>query len=59
MKLGNYTLRKPWTKMVDVPFEEEIYDAIRSSIVDDMINEVKADAKFNVELLSHYREKGI
>ena len=58
MKLGKYTLRKPWTKLVDVPFDEEVYAAIRSSIVDDMIREAKADAKFNVKLLNHYREKG-
>ena len=58
MKLGKYTLRKPWVKMVDVPFDEEVYAAIRSSIVDDMIREVKADAEYNVEILNHYREKG-
>jgi len=57
MKLGKYTLRKPWTKLVDVPFDEEVYAAIRSSIVDDMIREVKADAEYNVELLNHYRGK--
>lgn len=58
MKIGPYTLRKPWVKMVDVDFPEEVYRAVRASIVDDMINEAKADAKFNVELLRHYREKG-
>ena len=58
MKLGKYTLRKPWVKMVDIPFDEEVYAAIRSSIVDDLIRDVKADAKYSVEILNHYREKG-
>jgi hypothetical protein len=36
MKIGPYTLRKPWTKLVDVPIEEEIYWAIRKSIQEDI-----------------------
>lgn len=57
MKLGRYTLRKPWTKLVDIEFPEEIYTAIRKSIVDDMIREAKDNAKYDVEILRHYREK--
>lgn len=57
MKLGKYTLRKPWTKLVDIDFPEEIYTAIRKSIVDDMIKEAKDNAKYDVEILRHYREK--
>ena len=57
MKLGKYTLRKPWTKLVDIDFPEEIYTAIRKSIVDDMIREAKDNAKYDVEILRHYREK--
>lgn len=57
MKLGKYTLRKPWVKMVDIEFAETVYKEIRRSIVDDMINEAKADAKYTVEILRHYREK--
>lgn len=57
MKLGKYTLRKPWTKLVDVDFPENIYTAIRASIVDDMINEAKSNAKYDIEILRHYREK--
>jgi len=57
MKLGKYTLRKPWTKLVDVDFPEEIYTAIRKSIVDDMIREAKSNAKYDIEILRHYREK--
>lgn len=57
MKIGAYTLRKPWVKMVDIEFAEQVYKEIRRSIVDDMINEAKTDAKYNVELLRLYREK--
>lgn len=57
MKIGAYTLRKPWVKMVDIEFAETVYKEIRRSIVDDMINEAKADAKYTVEILRHYREK--
>ena len=57
MKLGNYTLRKPWTKLVEIDFPEEIYTAIRASIVDDMIKEAKDNAKYDIEILRHYREK--
>lgn len=57
MKLGKYTLRKPWVKYVDIEFPEAIYKEIRASIVDDMIREAKDNAKYDVEILRHYREK--
>jgi hypothetical protein len=57
MKLGKYTLRKPWVKLVDIPFEQEVYDAMRASIVDDMINELKENARYQIEILRLYREK--
>lgn len=57
MKLGKYTLRKPWVKYVDIEFPEAIYKEIRASIVDDMIREAKSNAKYDVEILRHYREK--
>lgn len=57
MKLGKYTLRKPWTKLVDIEFPEQVYKEIRASIVDDMIKEAKDNAKYDIEILRHYREK--
>jgi hypothetical protein len=57
MKLGKYTLRKPWVKYVDIEFPEAIYKEIRASIVDDMIREAKDNAKYDIEILRHYREK--
>ena len=57
MKLGKYTLRKPWVKYVDIEFPEQVYKEIRASIVDDMIREAKDNAKYDIEILRHYREK--
>ena len=57
MRIGPYTLRKPWVKMVDVPFEEAVYKEIRSSMVDDIIAEIKADNEYAVNLLNTYRDK--
>jgi hypothetical protein len=57
MRIGPYTLRKPWVKMVDVPFEETVYKEVRSSMVDDIIAEIKADNEYAVNLLNTYRDK--
>jgi hypothetical protein len=57
MRIGPYTLRKPWVKLVDVPFDEEIYAAVRSSIIDDIIAEEKVNSKYNIEILNIYRER--
>lgn len=57
MRIGPYTLRKPWVKLVDVPFDEEVYTAIRSSIIDDIIAEEKVNSKYNIEILNIYRTR--
>lgn len=57
MKIGPYTLRKPWVKLVDIEFSEQVYKEIRASIVDDMIKEAKNNAKYDIDILRHYREK--
>ena len=49
MKIGKYVLRKPWTKYVEIPIEEQLYWEIRRSIsqdiVDDLINALHDDCK--------------
>ena len=40
MRIGKYTLRKPWTKEVEVPLEEELYWAVRKSIGEDIACEI-------------------
>lgn len=57
MRIGNYELRTPWVKMVDVPFEEEVYNSIRAAMVEDIIAEIKADASYNVLLLNTYKKR--
>ena len=58
MDLGRYRLRSPIVKMVDILFEEEIYNEMRASIIDDVIKDAKKDNKDLVKLLRCYREKG-
>lgn len=36
MRIGNYELRKPWVKYVDIPIEKKIYWEIRRSIEEDI-----------------------
>ena len=50
MKLGNYELRKPWVKMVDLPIEAELYIAIRKSVLDDVMHEFHDAANRVLEL---------
>jgi hypothetical protein len=50
MKIGKYVLRKPWTKYVEIPIEEELYWEIRRSILEDMLEELEGkinDSKSN------------
>jgi len=39
MKIGRYELRKPFVKYVDIPFEKELYLAIKKSILEDILKE--------------------
>lgn len=57
MKLGKYTLRSPIVKYSNVPLEEELYDSIRSSIIDDLINERNADHDYDIALLEILKNK--
>ena len=41
MRIGNYEFRKPWVKYVEVPLEEQIYQAIRKSIGEDIAKEIE------------------
>lgn len=42
MRIGRYELRKPWIKYVDYPIEETLYYAIRSSIGNEIAQEIEA-----------------
>ena len=41
MKIGNYELRKPWVKYVEVPIKEKFYLEIRKSIGEDIAQEIE------------------
>ena len=40
MRIGQYTLRKPWVKYVDVPIEEELMTAIMKSLGSNVVAEI-------------------
>ena len=41
MKIGTWELRSPLVRYVDMPIEEELYLAIRKSIIEDIRKELK------------------
>ena len=48
MKVGNYELRKPWVKYVDITIDKELYAAIRKSVLDDLLIEM-GEAAYRVQ----------
>ena len=40
MKIGNWELRKPWVRYVEVELEEKFYNEIRKSIGEDIAKEI-------------------
>jgi hypothetical protein len=51
MKLFGLTFRSPIVRYVETPIEEDVYDAIRASIIEDIINEMKAETEHNIEVI--------
>lgn len=51
MKLFGFTLRSPIIRYVETNVEEDVYDAIRASIIEDIVNEMKAETKHNIEVI--------
>jgi hypothetical protein len=43
MKIGNWELRKPWVRYVEVELEERFYNEIRKSIGEDIAKEIEAE----------------
>ena len=42
MKIGNWELRKPWVRYVEVELEERFYNEIRKSIGEDIAKEIES-----------------
>jgi hypothetical protein len=64
MKIFGYELRTPWIKYVDMPIEEELYNAVHNSIKDNIAAEVmyilnqSGDVYYNIhELREYFRKK--
>ena len=51
MKLFGLTFRSPIVRYISTPLEEDVYDAIRNSIIEDIINEMKEETKHNIEII--------
>jgi len=54
MKIGNIEFRKPWTRYVDIPIEDEIFYAVRKSIVEDIIKLENEDGNLKTDFLIKY-----
>ena len=57
MKLFGLTFQSPIVRYKTTDLGEEVYKAVRESIIEDMINEMKADHKYNIELLKTFGSK--
>jgi hypothetical protein len=51
MKLFGLTLRSPIVKYKDINLEEDLYDAIRASIIEDIVAEMEEETRHNVEVI--------
>jgi hypothetical protein len=41
MKIGRYELRKPFIRYVSVPFEKEVYLAMKLSILENLVRDTQ------------------
>jgi hypothetical protein len=51
MKLFGLTFRSPIVKYADIDLEEDLYDAIRASIIEDIIAEMEEETRHNIEVI--------
>jgi hypothetical protein len=51
MKLFGLTFQSPIVRYKVTDLDQQIYDEIRASIVEDIINEMKAETKHNIEVI--------
>lgn len=57
MKLFGLTLQSPIVRYKTTDLNEEVYQAIRESIIEDIINEMKEDHKYNIKLLKTFEKR--
>ena len=51
MKLFGLTFQSPIVRYKVTDLDQQIYDEIRASIVEDIINEMKEETKHNIEVI--------
>lgn len=51
MKLFGLTFRSPIVRYKDIDIEEDLYDAIRDSIIEDIVAEMEEETRHNVEVI--------
>jgi hypothetical protein len=51
MKLFGLTFRSPITRYKDIDLEEDLYDAIRASIIEDIVAEMEEETRHNIEVI--------
>ena len=51
MKLFGLTFRSPIVRYKDIDIEEDLYDAIRDSIIEDIVAEMEEETRHNIEVI--------
>jgi len=51
MKLFGLTFRSPIVKYKEINLEEDLYDAIRASIIEDIVAEMEEETRHNIEVI--------
>ena len=51
MKLFGLTFQSPIVKYKDIDLEEDLYDAIRASIIEDIVAEMEEETRHNIEVI--------
>ncbi len=51
MKLFGLTFRSPIVKYAEIDLEEDLYDAIRASIIEDIVAEMEEETRHNIEVI--------
>lgn len=51
MKLFGLTFQSPIVRYKVTDLDQEVYDSIRNSIIEDIINEMKEETKHNIQVI--------
>lgn len=54
MKLFGLTFQSPIVRYKTTDLQEEVYTAIRASIIEDIINEMKEETKHNIDVIKTF-----